>query len=95
MPREKGTVKTGGRQIGTVNKLTTSMKECTQQTLEWLQTQPRSNMREWAAENPTEFYRIAAKLIPTQVNAEVTQKVIKVVRADRGNGISIITDTSS
>lgn len=74
-----------GRPIGAVNKLTTSMKDCTQQTLEWLQTQPRSNMREWAKENPTEFYRIAAKLIPTQLNAEVTNKVIKVIRADRGN----------
>lgn len=74
-----------GRPVGAVNALTKSMKDTTQQTLEWLQTQPRSNMREWAKENPTEFYRIAAKLIPTQVNAEVTSKVLKVVRADRGN----------
>lgn len=80
MPKGK---KTGGRTAGTANKLTTSMKDTTQATLEWLQTQPRSNMRAWANENPTEFYRIAAKMIPTQVNAEVTAKLIKVVRADR------------
>lgn len=43
------------------------MKETVAQTLEWLQTQPRCNMREWALENPTEFYRIASKLIPTEL----------------------------
>lgn len=92
--RKPGTEKTGGRVAGTPNALTRSMKETTQATLEWLQTQPRSNMREWAAENPTEFYRIAAKLIPTQVNAEVTSKVVKVIRADRGNNDNA-SDTTS
>lgn len=70
----KGT-KTGGRTSGTPNRLTTSMKECVQATLEWLQTQPKSNMRTWAEANPTEFYKIASKLIPTEVNANV--EVIK------------------
>jgi hypothetical protein len=63
--------KTGGRTAGTENKTTASMKQCVQSTLEWLQTQPRVNMREWAKENPTEFYKISSKLIPTELNANV------------------------
>lgn len=63
--------KTGGRVAGTQNRVTTSMKQAVQNTLEWLQSQPKSNMRDWAVENPTEFYKIAAKLIPTEVNASV------------------------
>jgi hypothetical protein len=68
-------LKTGGRQKGTENKVSTSMKECVMSTLEWLQTQPKSNMRDWAKENPTPFYQIAAKLIPTEISANV--EVIK------------------
>ena len=63
--------KTGGRVAGTQNRVTTSMTQAVQNTLEWLQSQPKSNMRDWAVENPTEFYKIAAKLIPTEVNASV------------------------
>jgi len=64
-------VKTGGRQKGSVNVVNRSMKETVMNTLEWLQTQPRSNMREWAMENPTPFYMIAAKLIPSEITANV------------------------
>jgi hypothetical protein len=68
--------KTGGRTKGAVNKTTASMKQCVQSTLEWLQDQPRVNMRDWSKENPTEFYKIAAKLIPTEIsaNVEMTKK---------------------
>jgi hypothetical protein len=65
--------KTGGRVEGSVNKSTTSMKQTVVNTLEWLQTQPRSNMRDWAMENPTPFYQIASKLIPTEINAKVEE----------------------
>jgi hypothetical protein len=64
-------IKTGGRVKGSANRVGQSMKETVMNTLEWLQTQPRSNMREWAVENPTEFYKIASKLIPTEVNAKI------------------------
>lgn len=64
-------LKTGGRVKGTGNKVTTSMKEAVMSTLEWLQSQPKSNMRDWAIENTTEFYKIASKLIPTEVSANI------------------------
>jgi len=63
--------KTGGRLKGTPNIATRSMKECVVNTLEWLQLQPKSNMRAWAYENPTPFYMIASKLIQTEMAAHV------------------------
>lgn len=69
--------KTGGREKGSLNVTSRSMKETVMNTLEWLQTQPRSNMRAWAKENPTQFYQIAAKLIPTEVSASVDVTGIK------------------
>lgn len=77
----KGT-KTGGRTAGTPNKLTRSMKESVTDTLIWLQSQPRVNMRDWAVENTTEFYRIASKLIPTELVGKDGDEAItiKVVR---------------
>lgn len=77
--------KTGGRTKGTPNVTSRSMKECVMNTLEWLQTQPKSNMREWAMENPTPFYQIAAKLIPTEVNAQVQVSGIKTIVIDRAS----------
>lgn len=68
-------IKTGGRVKGSVNVVNRSMKECVLSTLEWLQTQPKSNMRDWAKENPTPFYQIAAKLIPTEITAKVEQTI--------------------
>jgi hypothetical protein len=67
--------KTGGREKGSLNVTSRSMKETVISTLEWLQTQPRSNMRDWAKDNPTPFYQIAAKLIPTEVNATVKETI--------------------
>lgn len=81
--------KTGGREKGSLNATSRSMKETVMNTLKWLQTQPRSNMRAWAKENPTQFYQIAAKLIPTEVTAavEVTGiKQIVIEPASKGKG---------
>ena len=54
-----------------------SMKETVANTLAWLQTQPKVNMQNWAKENPTEFYRIASKLLPREI-IEHTPKEKKV-----------------
>ena len=67
--------KTGGREKGSLNVTSRSMKETVISTLEWLQGQPRSNMRAWANENPTQFYQIAAKLIPTEITGNIEQTI--------------------
>lgn len=59
--------KFGGRKKGSGNRLTVSMKDTVEATLKFLQSKSGVSMRDWAMKNPTEFYRIAAKLIPTQI----------------------------
>jgi hypothetical protein len=61
------------------NKLTTSFKELVQETYEALE-ESGHGMEEWATQNKTEFYRIAAKLIPTQIAGDINVNVIKVIR---------------
>lgn len=71
--------KTGGRQKGTPNKLTSSFKELVQQTFQKLEEEPGGGMLEWAKANKTEFYKISSKLIPQDlaVKADVTQVAIE------------------
>jgi hypothetical protein len=45
-----------------------------------MQEKPNVNLLEWGEKNPTEFYKIASKLIPTELDAKVQSNVIKVVR---------------
>lgn len=64
--------KSGGRKAGTPNKLTSTFKQLVMTTLDDLQSDRRANLKAWAKENPTEFYKIASKLIPTEITARVT-----------------------
>ena len=57
--------KTGGRQAGTPNKVTTAFKDAVRIVYEDIGG--HSAFAGWARENPTEFYRIAARLIPTEI----------------------------
>lgn len=68
----------GGKPKGATNKLTRTFKEILTNALEALQEDKKNNLEAWAKENPTEFYKIASKLIPTEVNATVEGKVITV-----------------
>jgi len=66
---KKGEAK--GRPKGTPNKLTRTVKETVLKVFDDLQADPKANLLAWGKDNPTEFYKIAAKLIPTEVNANV------------------------
>ena len=68
---EKGHQKMGGKVKGSQNKLTRTVKETVLAVFDDLQLDPKANLLSWGKENPTEFYKIAAKLIPTEVNANV------------------------
>lgn len=76
MPFQKGKPKTGGKVKGTPNKLTRTVKETVLAAFNDLQNDPKANILAWAKDEPTEFYKIAAKLIPTEVNAKVENIVI-------------------
>ena len=62
--------KTGGRQVGTPNKVTAIFKDAVRTVYEDIGG--HAAFAAWAKENPTEFYRIAARLIPTEMVTEGT-----------------------
>lgn len=57
--------KTGGRVKGTPNKLTSSFKEAVQTVYQ--EIGGNENFARWARRNETEYYKIAARLIPTEI----------------------------
>lgn len=71
-----------GRPKGVPNKLSKTVKETVLEVFHKLQ-EPESpvSLREWAKVEPTEFYRIAAKLIPTELTGTV-KAVIKVTEGE-------------
>jgi hypothetical protein len=63
-------VKTGGRGKGTPNKTTKMVKEVFATVFDEIQEDKKANLKSWAKENPTEFYKLASKLIPVQVGGD-------------------------
>jgi hypothetical protein len=61
--------KSGGRVKGTPNKVHSSIKDAVLETFRNLGGP--EHMTKWASENPNEFYKLAARLIPTEVNAVI------------------------
>lgn len=57
--------KTGGRQKGTPNKVTTAFKTAVLEAFHGLGGTVA--LQRWGKENQTEFYKIAARLIPHEV----------------------------
>ena len=64
MPRAK----TGGRTKGVPNKISAAVKDNVLAVFNRLDG--TSGMAEWAKENKTEFYKIYARLLPTDVDVE-------------------------
>lgn len=62
----------GGSRKGSPNKLTKSVKEAFEIAFNELQGDSEANLANWAKDNTTEFYKLAAKLIPTSVSADLT-----------------------
>ena len=73
MPFEKGNP---GKPKGALNTLTKTVKERVTEVFNELQSDPTANMLSWAKGEPTEFYKIAAKLIPSELNAHIDNKTI-------------------
>jgi hypothetical protein len=70
--RPKGIPKTGGRKPGSLNKTTVAVKEAFREAFELLGgTQA---LVTWAGENPTQFYQLYSKLIPTEIDATISGK---------------------
>ena len=59
------------------NKVSRTVKETVLTVFNKLQDDPAHSLEIWAKSEPTEFYKIAAKLIPTELTGTV-KTVIKV-----------------
>lgn len=57
--------KTGGRAVGTPNKLNATVKENVIAVFNRLDG--TAGMAKWAMENPTQFYQIYSKLLPSEI----------------------------
>ncbi len=77
---QKGIEKTGGRTKGTPNKLTATFREAV--LLAYDNVGGHEAFTAWARENPTEFYRIAARLIPAEMGRSEDDRVIVIVNRD-------------
>jgi hypothetical protein len=74
-----------GKPKGAISHLTRTVKETVLAVFNDLQEDPQANLTTWAKSEPTEFYKIAAKLIPTEVKADVktVQKItLNIVRTN-------------
>jgi len=68
MSFKKGKLKTGGRRLGVSNKLTGAFKEAVQIVYNGLGG--HDAFLAWARKNRTEYYRIAARLIPGEMQED-------------------------
>jgi len=59
-----------GRKKGTPNKITAEIRDVFLKTFKSLQrdTKAKQALRQWAKDNATEFYKLAAKLLPKEFN---------------------------
>lgn len=64
--RPKGTAKTGGRQKGTPNKTTATVKEALQSV--YAKRGGDDALLRWADENTTEFYKLWGRMLPQEVS---------------------------
>jgi len=80
-------LKTGGRQVGTPNKITTAFKDAIRFVYEDIGG--HAAFANWAKENPTDFYKIAARLIPTEKNSQedrnITVEIVQFSSEDEMN----------
>lgn len=65
-----------GKPKGATNLITRTVKELVLDVFNKIQAHPTANLVSFAESNPKDFYIIAAKLIPTELNAHLNEKVI-------------------
>lgn len=69
-----------GRPKGIQNKLTRTVKETVLSVFNDLQSDPKNNLIKFAKTYPRDFYQIAARLIPTEINARINKVSLEIVR---------------
>lgn len=77
--------KTGGRRAGVPNRVTAAFKDAVRIVYEDIGG--HAAFAAWARENPSEFYKIAARLIPTEVNVSNERGVTVIVQRGVALGV--------
>lgn len=76
-----------GKPKGVQNKITKTVKETVLAVFNEIQSDPKVKLSQFAKDYPRDFYTIAAKLIPTEVSADVTVRNFDVtLKVDNPNG---------
>lgn len=72
--------KTGGRKRGSLNKTTVSVKQVFEEAFDGLGG--TKALVKWAKDEPTEFYKLYAKLIPQDINAkhDLTESLAQLIK---------------
>ena len=81
MAFEKGNKLAKGRVKGSQNKFNVQFKDLLTETYQALEEGKETGLLEWAKKNQSEFYKLCAKLVPTQITGEDGQDIkIRIVR---------------
>lgn len=79
MGKNTSGLRRGGGRTGP-NKLTKSAREAFQLAFDVLQGKKGKSLAEWAKDNPTEFYKLYARLIPIEVGGKDGEPISTVVK---------------
>lgn len=85
MPFKKGHKLSPGRPEGAQNKITKTVKQVFTEVFQSLQTDKEKEyaLEKWAQQNPDAFYKLAARLIPTQITgADGKDLVLNIILKD-------------
>lgn len=83
MPKSDTQFKKGeapGRPKGAKNHLTKTVKETVLAVFNDIQSDPKVNLKSFAKNHPRDFYQIASRLIPTEINAKFNKVTLEIVR---------------
>ena len=58
------------------SRLTRAVKDVVLETFNQMQEKPGVNLFDWAQSEPTEFYKLASKLIPSEINSTVKGEMV-------------------
>lgn len=83
-------VKTGGRAAGAQNKVSATVKDNVLAVFNRLDG--TTGMAKWAMDNQTQFYQIYAKLLPTEIDQNITGE-LEITKIERAIVDSTNTDT--
>lgn len=93
MPFQQGRQKTGGRKLGVANRLTGTFRDAVQ--VAYNDVGGHEAFTAWAKANPTEFYRIASRLIPVEVRKTEDTTINVIIQRDSKPARSVtIVDAS-